>query len=90
MRSGWRRSSTRPTAPETPVEFKIKELLNTEELGYTFNDLDFNKTFSNPYVEADKPERQASDVDRVAPLNLSTSQTDAIYKEMDRTGIART
>ncbi|UOY08952.1 tyrosinase family protein [Muricauda sp. SCSIO 64092] len=66
----------------TPVAFKIKELLNTEDLGYTFHDLDLNPTFCNPYEEADKPVREASQVDCVAPLNLNTSQTDAIYTEM--------
>ena len=66
----------------TPVDFKIKELLNTEDLGYKFHDLDLNPTFCNPYEEGDKPAREASEVDCVAPLNLETSQTDAIYKEM--------
>ncbi len=65
----------------TPVDFKIKELLNTEDLGYKFHDLDLNPTYCNPYEEADKPERKISDKDCVAPLNLQTSQTDAIYKE---------
>lgn len=94
----WRAYSPKNTLPEeeewlekrlyatdgngTPVDFKIKELLNTEDLGYKFQDLDLNPTFCNPYVEADKPVREASDVDCVAPLNLETSQTDAIYTEM--------
>ena len=65
----------------TPVDFKIKELLNTENLGYKFHDLDLNPTYCNPYEEADKPVREISKQDCVAPLNLKTSQTDAIYKE---------
>ncbi|PRX57608.1 tyrosinase family protein [Flagellimonas meridianipacifica] len=93
----WRAYSPKNTLPEdeewlekrlfatdgngTPVDFKIKDLLNTEDLGYRFNDLDLNPTYCNPYEEADKPERNASAQDCVAPLNLETSQTDAIYKE---------
>lgn len=64
-----------------PVDFKIKELLDSEALGYRFVDLDLNPTFCNPYVEADKPVRKASKQDCIAPLNLATSSTDAIYKE---------
>ncbi|NRB46983.1 MAG: tyrosinase family protein [Saprospiraceae bacterium] len=64
-----------------PVDFKIKELLDSEALGYRFADLDLNPTFCNPYVEADKPVRKASKQDCIAPLNLATSSTDAIYKE---------
>ncbi len=64
-----------------PVEFKIKELLDTEALGYRFNDLDLNPTFCNPYEEDQKPVRKVSNVDCVEPLNLETSDTQSIYKE---------
>ncbi|MEM8846436.1 MAG: tyrosinase family protein [Bacteroidota bacterium] len=67
-----------------PVEFKIKELLDTEALGYQFNDLDLNPTFCNPYEEDAKPKREASNVDCVEKLNLTTSDTDSIYKEFDK------
>ena len=66
-----------------PVDFKIKELLNTEDLGYRFNDLDLNPTFCNPYMDADKPKREASKRDCVAPLNLRTSDGADIYAEME-------
>ncbi|WP_435578812.1 tyrosinase family protein [Gilvibacter sp.] len=66
-----------------PVDFKIKELLNTEDLGYRFNDLDLNPTFCNPYMEADKPKREASKRDCVVPLNLRTSDGADIYAEME-------
>lgn len=66
----------------TPVDFKIKDLLRTEDLGYTFHDLDLNPTYCNPYEDKDKPLRAASKVDCIAPLNLNTSQTDAIYTEL--------
>ncbi len=66
----------------TPVDFKIKDLLRTEDLGYTFHDLDLSPTYCNPYEDKDKPLRAASKVDCIAPLNLNTSQTDAIYTEL--------
>ncbi|MGB5818696.1 MAG: tyrosinase family protein [Saonia sp.] len=64
-----------------PIDFKIKELLNSEDLGYKFEDLDLNPNFCNPYEEVDKPNRTITQQDCIAPLNLKTSQTDAIYKE---------
>ncbi|MEM7549897.1 MAG: tyrosinase family protein [Bacteroidota bacterium] len=66
----------------TPVDFKIKELLYIEKLGYRFADLDFNPTYCNPYEEADLPKRVEASNDCIAPLNIKTSQTDAIYKEL--------
>ncbi len=64
-----------------PIEFKIKDLLNTEDLGYRFEDLDLNPTFCNPFIEADKPNREGSKGDCVEPLNLKTSEVDKIYKD---------
>ncbi|GAB5563104.1 MAG: hypothetical protein Wins2KO_01670 [Winogradskyella sp.] len=66
-----------------PVEFKIKELLNTEDLGYTFEDLNLNPNFCNPFLEDYKPKREESQLDCVAPLNLKTSDTERIYKQMN-------
>ncbi len=66
-----------------PVDFKIKELLDTEALGYQFADLNLNPTYCNPYLESDKPQRDESDRDCIAPLNLDTSDTAAIYKDME-------
>ncbi len=66
-----------------PVDFKIKELLDTEALGYRFNDLNLNPTFCNPYEEADKPNRNPTDQDCVARLNLATSDTESIYEELN-------
>ncbi len=66
-----------------PVEFKIKELLDTEALGYRFNDLNLNPAFCNPFEEADKPQREASKQDCVEQLNLATSDTTSIYKEFN-------
>jgi hypothetical protein len=65
-----------------PIDFKIKDLLKAEDLGYRFEDLDLNPTFCNPYLEADLPKREAGSRDCIAPLNLQTSETDAIYKEL--------
>lgn len=65
-----------------PVEFKIKDLLSTEDLGYTFADLDLNPTYCNPFVEADMPKRESSQRDCIAPLNLQTSEGDKIYKDL--------
>lgn len=73
-----------------PVDFKIKDLLDAEALGYKFADLDLNPTYCNPFVDADIPARLASNKDCVAPLNLKTSSTERIYKEMvnkDRTHV---
>ncbi|WP_350292644.1 tyrosinase family protein [uncultured Croceitalea sp.] len=67
----------------TPVAFKIKELLNTEDLGYRFENLDFNPTFSNPLEHSDQPIRQESVRDCIAPLNLKTSQADKIYADLN-------
>lgn len=64
-----------------PVDFKIKELLNTEDLGYRFADLDLNPNFCNPFIEGDKPKRDESKKDCIAPLNLKTSDTNAIVKD---------
>ncbi len=64
-----------------PVDFKIKELLDTDALGYRFADLNLNPNYCNPFVEADKPQRKETGRDCIAPLNLKTSDTDAIYKE---------
>ncbi|WP_299670289.1 tyrosinase family protein [uncultured Polaribacter sp.] len=64
-----------------PVEFKIKELLNSEDLGYRFADLDLNPNYCNPFLEEDKPKRNETKQDCIAPLNLKTSDTDAIYKD---------
>jgi hypothetical protein len=65
-----------------PVDFKIKDLLDTEALGYRFADLDLNPTYCNPFLEEAKPIRVASKKDCVAPLNLKTSSVDKIYKEI--------
>ncbi|MEO1053625.1 MAG: tyrosinase family protein [Bacteroidota bacterium] len=73
-----------------PIDFKIKDLLDAEKLGYQFADLDFNPTFCNPYEEADLPKREVGSTDCISPLNVQTSQTDAIYKEFinkDRTHV---
>ena len=64
-----------------PVDFKIKDLLDTEALGYRFADLDLNPNFCNPFLEEDKPKRTETKQDCIAPLNLNTSDTDGIYKE---------
>lgn len=64
-----------------PVDFKIKDLLDSETLGYRFEDLDLNPNYCNPFLEVDKPTRVVSQKDCIAPLNLKTSNTDAIYKE---------
>ena len=64
-----------------PVDFKIKELLDAEALGYQFEDLNLNPSYCNPYVEADLPKREAGKNDCIEPLNITTSQTDKIYKE---------
>jgi len=64
-----------------PVDFKIKELLDTEALGYRFHDLDLNPSYCNPFLENDKPKREETKQDCIAPLNLQTSDTAAIYKE---------
>lgn len=64
-----------------PVDFKIKELLNVEDLGYRFTDLDFNADFCNPFAEEDQPKRNESSKDCIAPLNLKTSDTNAIRND---------
>jgi hypothetical protein len=66
----------------TPVEFKIKELLDTEALGYRFHDLDINRTFINPLDEAEQPKREKSDRDTTADINYKTSEADQIYKQL--------
>lgn len=65
-----------------PIDFKIKELLDAEKLGYRFSNLDFNPTYCNPFEEADLPKRAEGKRDCIAPLNLKTSDTDEIYKEL--------
>lgn len=66
-----------------PVDFKIKDLLDTEALGYKFHDLDLNPTVCDPYTNSDIPKRNSSNIDCVAPLNLETSQMDAIKKDFE-------
>ena len=73
-----------------PIDFKIKDLLSAEDLGYRFEDLDLNPTYCNPFLEADLPKREEGSRDCIAPLNLQTSDSDAIYKELidkDRTHV---
>lgn len=73
-----------------PVEFKIKELLNTKDLGYKFHNLDFNQTVCEPYTQDNVPKRTSSNSDFVAPINLKTSQTTKIneaFKGQQRTHI---
>ena len=73
-----------------PVDFKIKELLNTEDLGYRFNDLNLNPAFCNPFAEEDKPRRNESKRDCIAPLNLKTSDASSISEDLvgkDRTHV---
>ncbi|TRX60558.1 tyrosinase family protein [Fulvivirga sp. M361] len=65
----------------TPVEFKIKELLNINDLGYQFEDLNLNPAFCNPYEVADLPDREKTKQDCIAPLNVQTSETGEIYQE---------
>ena len=65
-----------------PVDFKIKDLLDSEALGYRFADLDFNPNFCNPFLEEEKPVRVPSPRDCIEPLNLKTSKMDAIYQEL--------
>ena len=67
-----------------PVDFKIKELLDTETLGYRFADLDLNPNFCNPFLEEDKPSRQVSRQDCVEPLNMKSSSTEKIYTELSK------
>lgn len=55
--------------------------MKTEDLGYRFADLDLNPNFCNPYVEDDKPKRDESRKDCIAPLNLKTSDTKSIRKD---------
>lgn len=66
----------------TPVDFKIKDLLDTEALGYRFADLDLNPDFCNPFVEADMPKRETVAGELTAPVNMATSDSDAIYMEL--------
>lgn len=73
-----------------PVEFKIKELLNTEDLGYQFADLDLNPAFCNPLSDNSIPERDLTSKDCIEQLNLVTSDTKEIYEELvlkDRTHV---
>lgn len=67
-----------------PIEFKIRELLDTRQLGYAFADLDFNPAFSNPYEEAMLPPRSKSKADRVAPLKIDSAKAPAIFYEEGR------
>jgi hypothetical protein len=67
-----------------PIEFKVRELLNTQQLGYTFADLDFNPAFSNPLEESMQPQRKKSEGDRIAPLKIDTVSTSAIFYEDNR------
>ncbi|MEO1654771.1 MAG: tyrosinase family protein, partial [Bacteroidota bacterium] len=67
-----------------PVDFKIKDLLDTKQLGYRFADLDLNPTFCNPYMEESKPKRENSGQECIAPLNLESSKTDKIYTALDK------
>ncbi|WP_298545616.1 tyrosinase family protein [uncultured Aquimarina sp.] len=66
-----------------PVEFKIREVLNTENLGYTFENLDFNKSCENPLEEVDIPVRDKSANDAVMPLDTEASEMNAIYTQLD-------
>lgn len=66
-----------------PIDFKIKDLLDTEALGYKFHDLDLNPSVCDPFTHSDIPKRNSSNIDCVAPLNLETSQMDAIKKDFE-------
>lgn len=65
-----------------PVDFKIKELLDTKELGYQFTDLDLNPNFCNPYESSSLPKRETSIQDCIAKLNIQSSDGDKIYQEI--------
>jgi Common central domain of tyrosinase/Polyphenol oxidase middle domain len=66
-----------------PVEFKISELLNNENLGYDFHDLNLNPMFCNPFEMENNPQRKTSIADCKAKLNISTTDiyTEFITKE---------
>ncbi|MBC7935581.1 MAG: tyrosinase family protein, partial [Rhizobacter sp.] len=44
-----------------PLDIKVKDLTNTEKLGYTFDDLNLNPVFCNPLLENDCPAMIESD-----------------------------
>lgn len=64
-----------------PVDFKIKELLNSEDLGYKFENLDLNPVVCEPFTTSNIPQRNSTNIDCTAPLNLGTSQTDMLHKD---------
>jgi Common central domain of tyrosinase/Polyphenol oxidase middle domain len=64
-----------------PVEFKISELLDTKQLGYSFENTDFNPVFCNPYELANSPQRTQSGADCIMPLTVDNTASQDIYKE---------
>lgn len=64
-----------------PVDFKVKDLLDTKALGYRFHDLDLNPALCDPFDAGDVPKRNSSNLDCVAPLNIATSQLEEIKKD---------
>lgn len=66
-----------------PVDFKISELLDTKELGYTFEDLNLNPVFCNPFEEESLPIRTITKADCIVQLPINPQGRDAIFKEFN-------
>ena len=64
-----------------PVDFRIRDLLETEALGYRFTDVDLNQKFCNPLMEYDKPPRNRSAQDCVAAVAADRRQSGRIFRE---------
>jgi hypothetical protein len=56
-----------------PLDLKVKDLLNTEDLGYRFDNVDFNPVFCNPFSDEGCP---SADGER-AQANISIQLTDS-------------
>lgn len=66
-----------------PMVVTIREVLDTDELGYKFEDLDLNPTFCNPYTDEMCPVKGQQSPDMQAEIKISSDERGKILQSMD-------
>ena len=66
-----------------PLRIKIREVLNTTDLGYEFADLDFNAEFENPFSEEIKPQIAHYDSDAKTQVTIGKVCREGIVEHIN-------
>lgn len=67
-----------------PMQMKIRELLDTDELGYKFEDLDLNPTFCNPFTDEMCPPKGQRNPDMEAQITIAANDRSNILRSMEQ------